>query len=245
MKILAHRGFSGNYPENTMLAFRKAVEAHADGIELDLHLSKDGELIIIHDELLERTTGKKGYVHDYLCKELQSIDAGIFSHDYQEETLIPSFSQYAHFIKDKDVITNIEIKTNRRYYPAIEEKILEALKAFSIEDKVIISSFNWLSVCRFKMIAPHIATAVLIEDTYVANIERQVASLAINFLHPDIHLLDDSIIESCNQAGVPLNIWTVNTEQQIKQAQQWGAQGIITNHPDLCWSLLNPPAPTL
>ena len=154
MKIFAHRGFSGNYPENTMLAFEKAVEVKSDGIELDIHLSKDGKLMIIHDEKLLRTTGFPGMVCDYTKDELVKINAGKTKEDKFGFTPIVEFEQYCNYIKDKNIITNIEIKTNNMYYPGIEEAAVEILKKYNLEEKVIFSSFNWLSVVKVKKIAP-------------------------------------------------------------------------------------------
>jgi len=112
MKIIAHRGFSGLYPENTMLAFEKALEAGADGIELDIHLSKDGEVMIIHDEALKRTAGHPGAVSDYKRSELEKISAGKTQNDSFGFTPIPSLEEYLSFMaQHKDKFTNIELKT--------------------------------------------------------------------------------------------------------------------------------------
>ena len=107
MDIIAHRGFSGAYPENTMLSFQKAVEHGADGIELDVHLSKDGELMIIHDESLKRTTGVDGFVFDYTRSELERINAGKTKNDEFGFTPIPSLEEYLSMIKGTGLYTNI------------------------------------------------------------------------------------------------------------------------------------------
>ncbi|WP_332447122.1 glycerophosphodiester phosphodiesterase [Sphaerochaeta sp.] len=244
MQVYAHRGFSGKYPENTMLAFSKAVEAGSDGIELDLHCTKDGKLVIMHDETLKRTTGLPGYVRDYSLDFLQQCNAGLPYENQFGETPIPSFSEYCAYIRDKDVVTNIEIKTNRIYYERIEEKALETIRCFGIEDKVLFSSFNWLSVMACNHLAPHIPCAALIEDAYVDNIEYSLHDLGITYLHPDIHLLDDQNVKACKDQHIGLNVWTVNTPQDLKQLIAWGVDGVITNHPDLCLAALNPPIPT-
>ena len=142
MKIIAHRGFSGVYPENTMLAFRKAIEIGADGIELDVHLSKDGQVMIIHDEALKRTTGLDGVVSDYTRAELEKISAGKTKNDEFGFTPIPSLEEYLAFMAEhKDKFTNIELKTAPVYYPEIEEKTLELVRKFDLEKNIIDSSF--------------------------------------------------------------------------------------------------------
>ena len=127
MDIIAHRGFSGAYPENTMLSFQKAVEYGADGIELDVHLSKDGELMIIHDESLKRTTGIDGFVFDYTRSELERINAGKTKNDEFGFTPIPSLEEYLSMIKGTGLYTNIELKTAPVCYPGIEEKTIDKM----------------------------------------------------------------------------------------------------------------------
>lgn len=111
MLNIAHRGFKGVYPENTMLAYEKAVETGADGIEFDVQLTKDGELVIIHDEDLERTTDGKGLVKDKTLHELKKLNASKGC-PYCEVQTTPTLREYFDFAKDKDIITNIELKTS-------------------------------------------------------------------------------------------------------------------------------------
>ena len=124
IKTYAHRGFSGLYPENTMLAFRKAVEeGFCDGIELDVHLSKDNEIVIIHDETVDRTTNGTGFVKDKSLEELKKLKANYTFNETYEDQEIPTFEEYCKYVSDKNIITNIEIKTNLIYYPNIEKII--------------------------------------------------------------------------------------------------------------------------
>ncbi len=122
-KILAHRGASAYAPENTMAAFKKAIEMNADGIELDVHLSKDGYIVIIHDERVDRTTDGKGEVKDFSLDELKKLDAGSwFSDEYKGEK-IPTLEELLSLIKNTEIYLNIEIKAGYRVYPDIEEKL--------------------------------------------------------------------------------------------------------------------------
>ncbi|NCD05309.1 MAG: glycerophosphodiester phosphodiesterase [Spirochaetia bacterium] len=233
MKIYAHRGFSGEYPENTMLAFEKAVEVRSDGIELDVHLSKDGKLIVIHDEFLLRTTGKPGKVSDYDRSELIKINAGKTKDDKFGFTPIVEFEDYCNYIKDKDIITNIEIKTNNIYYPGIEEKAIELVKKYKLEEKVIFSSFNWLSVIKIKELVPYMKSALLQEDYLTQNIGNLEKSFKINYYHPDGRLLDDNIVENCKINDIKINSWAVNELEIFIKMKKWNIEGIITNYPDL------------
>ena len=122
-KNFAHRGFSGKYPENTLLAFEKAIEAQADGIELDVQLTKDGEIVIIHDETIDRTTNGKGLVADYIYEELEKFDASYIYTGQFGFNKIPTLREYFNLIKDTNIVTNIELKTGINEYQGIEEKV--------------------------------------------------------------------------------------------------------------------------
>ena len=115
MLNIAHRGFSGKYPENTLLAFQKGIEAGADGFEFDTHLTKDGEIVIIHDERLDRTTNAQGFVKDYTLEELRKVDA---SKPFPECGFcgIPTLLEYFELIRCRNLITNIELKNGIFWY---------------------------------------------------------------------------------------------------------------------------------
>jgi len=237
MRIIAHRGWSGCYPENTMLAFRKAAEIKADGIELDVHLSKDKEVMIIHDEALIRTTGKSGAVSDYTRSELERISAGKTKEDVFGFTPIPALEEFLDFLAGTDLMVNIELKTAPVYYPGLEEKTLSLVKRFKLEDRVIFSSFNWLSVMKLKELAPSIPGGLLIELPRIRNIGYQIHDLKLQAYHPDYALLDDEAVSELHANAVDINVWTVNDEAKMKQCQKWDVAGLITNNPDLAIKL--------
>lgn len=237
MKIIAHRGWSGKYPENTMLSFKKAVEIGIDGIELDVHLSKDGEVMIMHDEALSRTTGMTGVISDYTRSELERISAGKTKNDEFGFTSIPSLEEYLDFVSKTDVFTNIEIKTLPTYYPGIEEKTLALVERFSYIDRVVFSSFNWLSVMKIKILRPEAQAGVLIANPRIDNIGCELSDIGLDTYHPDFSLIDQSAIEECHRHGISVNTWTVNDEMRMKECQKWGVDGLITNNPDLAISL--------
>lgn len=239
MKIYAHRGFSGEYPENTMLAFRKAIEIGADGIELDIHLSKDGEVMIIHDEALVRTTGRSGVVSDYTRSELEKISAGKTKEDSFGFTPIPSLEEFLSFMAEhKDKVTNIELKTAPVYYPGIEEKALALVKKAGLEKNIIWSSFNWLSVLKMKNLAPGMPAGLLFEGCPMYNMAPLFKDFNVDFYHPDFKDLTDGIVKGLTAGGIGLNVWTVNEEEQMKQCIDWDINALITNYPDRAIALL-------
>ena len=237
MKIIAHRGWSGEYPENTMLAFKKAAEVKADGIEMDVHLSKDGEVMVIHDEALIRTTGKEGIVSDYKRSELEKISAGKTKNDSFGFTPIPSLEEFLDFLKDTDLMVNIELKTAPVFYPTLEEKTLGLVKRFGLENRVIFSSFNWLSIMLLKKLAPEIPGGLLIGNPKIKNIGYAIKETGFDAYHPDFALLDDEAVKELQANKVAINVWTVNKEEDMKKCQKWGVDGLITNHPDLAIKL--------
>lgn len=238
MKIIAHRGFSGVYPENTMLAFKKAIEIGADGIELDVHLSKDGQVMIIHDEALKRTTGLDGVVSDYTRAELEKISAGKTKNDEFGFTPIPSLEEYLAFMAEhRDKITNIELKTAPVYYPEIEEKTLELVRKFDLEKNIIYSSFNWLSIERMQRLGTISETGLLFSGMKLYNQAHIIKSLGINYFHPDFNDLTDEIVKSYLDNKVGLNVWTVNEIEDMKVCLSWNIDGLITNFPDRAISI--------
>ncbi|MBI9094536.1 MAG: glycerophosphodiester phosphodiesterase [Sphaerochaeta sp.] len=234
MNIFAHRGYSGKYPENTMLAFEQAVASGAQGIELDVHFSKDGKLVIIHDELLKRTTGKEGSVDDYTLDELVQINAGKVFSDKFGHTPIPSFEEYCAYVRDKDIISNVEIKTNLLYYTGIEEELSKSVKKFGIGEKVLFSSFNWLSAVRIRQLEGTIPCGLLFEDRSLRHIAYQAKSMGFAYIHPDRHLIDQEMVNECKELGIGLNVWTVNDKESLDRLREWEVDGIITNYPPTC-----------
>lgn len=238
MKIIAHRGFSGIYPENTMLAFKKAIEIGADGIELDVHLSKDGQVMIIHDEALKRTTGLDGVISDYTRAELEKISAGKTKNDEFGFTPIPSLEEYLAFMAEhRDKFTNIELKTAPVYYPEIEEKTLELVRKFDLEKNIIYSSFNWLSIERMQRLGTISETGLLFSGMKLYNQAHIIKSLGINYFHPDFNDLTDEIVKSYLDNKVGLNVWTVNEIEDMKVCLSWNIDGLITNFPDRAISI--------
>lgn len=239
MIIYAHRGSSGVYPENTMLAFEKAVEEGADGIELDVQLTKDGQVVVIHDETLARTTGGEGYVRDYTLEELKKFDAGKIKEGAYGVQTIPSFEEYCEFAAEKKIITNIEIKTGVYYYEEIEAKTLEILKRHHLEEKVVFSSFNHLSILELKKMAPDIPCGALLGELGLGNAGYYCQKYQFDYYHPYFKTLTAEAVENCRKYGIGLNVWTVNTTDEFNQLYDWKCEGAITNYPGLCRNWLN------
>lgn len=242
MKVMAHRGYSGAYPENTMLAFRKAVEAGCDGIELDVHESKDGVLVVFHDDYLDRTTDGCGRICDRTFDELRRFNAAkLWDGKYAPEK-IPSFEEYCQWASTQDIFTNIEIKTDRVYYPDIEQKTWEMVIKYHLEKKVMFSSFNHISLKRFQEFVPAEVKlgALVLEESGLKVFPGEYCHAAgFQAFHPDIRALDDENVKSCKDNGIELNVWTVNNSAGLDKLWTWGCDGIITNYPNMARAWLD------
>ncbi len=137
--IIGHRGMKAFYPENTMISFQKAIEAGVDGIEMDINMTKDGHLVVIHDTSVDRTTDGSGPVQNMTLKELKELDAGSrFSSDFKNEK-IPTFEEFLEFVKSKNLLLNVEIKD---YRLCVVDKTIKTLEEYKLSDRYVITCFN-------------------------------------------------------------------------------------------------------
>lgn len=233
MKVLAHRGYSGKYPENTMTAFKKALEIGADGIELDVQLTNDGHVVVIHDETIDRTTDGCGLVRNYTLKELHAFDASAIKPGPWGKERIPTFDEYCSWVKDTDLITNVEIKSGKCYYRGLEAKTLAVVKKYGLEDRIIFSSFNHLSAFLIKTMDPHIACGLLAEHGGIENAGDYCKDFGFKYYHPSQNELTEENIENLKENGIGLNVWTVDTLEKLQWLYEIGADSVITNWPEI------------
>lgn len=230
-KIFAHRGFSGKYPENTMLAFEKAVEIGVDGIELDVHLTKDNVLVIIHDEDIKRTCNGEGLVKDMTYEELMQFDASATYAGAYGINRIPTLREYFELVKDTDLITNIELKTGIFEYPTIEQRVIDMIKEYGLEKKIILSSFNHYTILRCAEIAPEIKRGFL-SESWLINYGKYTADNNVQCCHPIFRFLSQETVDEMHGAGCEINTWTVNEYEDIKRLSAIGIDALIGNYPD-------------
>ncbi len=238
VKNYAHRGFRSKYPENTLIAFEKAIKANCDGIEFDVHLTKDDEVVIIHDETLEGTTNGSGRIKDHTLAELKTLDA---SHKFYNEVgrqEIPTLREYFDFVKDQEIISNIELKTGIYEYLGIEEKVNDLIKEYELEHKVLISSFNHESILRMKEIAPSIKCGLLF-DTWLIHPEKYVKNLGIDCYHPVGYSMRQDIVDALKAEDIIVNVWVGKEPVDFKALIKMGIDGIITDYPDIIDKILN------
>ncbi len=227
----AHRGASGHCPENTMVAFRRGLELGATGIETDVQMSKDGALVLIHDESVQRTTGQHGEISQLHSDEIRRLDAGSwYSQEFAGEC-IPTLDELLDWAASTELTLNLELKNNIEPYTGMEEKVIEAVRARGLEERTIISSFNHYSLVTCKRIAPEIRTGILYVENLVDpwNYARNIGAEA---LHPYHLTMESFIVRHANAAGIMSNPFTINDPERMQQLIDMGCAGIITDYPD-------------
>ena len=233
--LFAHRGFSGKYPENSPLAFRKVVEeTRADGIESDVHITRDGKLVIFHDPSVERTSNGTGYIKDMTYEELLSLDIGAWKSPAFAGEHIWTFTQLLEFCRETKLLLNIELKNYEVFYPELEERVIAEIRAARMEEHVFASSFNHISMQRFKALCPEIETGLLY-DKPLLDIEQYIQRSSADNMHPRYMLLQyqPELTDLYHSLGMKVNTWTVNDEENMRDMLARGVDCIISNHPDL------------
>ncbi|MDR3295036.1 MAG: glycerophosphodiester phosphodiesterase [Clostridiales Family XIII bacterium] len=238
VKNFAHRGYRARYPENTMLAFQKAIEAGCDGIELDVQRSKDGSVVIMHDERVDRTTDGAGFVRDMTLAELRALDAG-------QGERIPLLDEYFDLVAPLPLITNIEMKNSEIPYDGMEKQVIAMVRERRLDDRIIFSSFKHDSAILCKQTAPGIPCGLLckIHELLPPNAPKVFARMRdhrIDYIHPDVSSLNFALLEALTQEGIPVNVWTVNAPAVLKRLlAEPCVHGVITDDPALLAGILN------
>ena len=237
---LAHRGFSGYYPENTRVAFEAAVEkTNCDGFESDVHFSKDGKLVIIHDPVLDRTSNGTGYVKDYTYEELCQFDLGSWKGaEFAGQTMM-TWAELLDFCKQTHKVCNLELKNYEVFYSGLEEAVIREIERFQMQDQVFLSSFNHISMESCKRMNPEIKTGLLY-DKPIHNPEYYFSQTISDAIHPRWCLLQYQrhLTDAYHTMGKEVNTWTVNTEEDVRDMIAQGVDCIISNYPDMAGELI-------
>lgn len=229
--VYAHRGASAYAPENTLPAFRLAEEQGADGIELDVHLTKDGELVVIHDEKLDRTTNGVGLVRDYTLAELKRFCADNGMPGFADAR-IPTLREVLERVRPGRMLVNIELKTGILWYEGIEKKTLDLVAELGMQDRIIYSSFNHYSIAEVRRLAPEAQTAYLFGDI-PCDIEQYAAQRGVGGLHPGLYCVKmGNLLKTYLDSGLAVRVWTVNGAEDLRWLMEEGAD-VITNDPKL------------
>lgn len=229
---VAHRGWSGRAPENTMAAFRLALaEPDIEWIELDVQLSKDQVPVVIHDFKLNRTTNGRGEVKDWTAAELASLDAGHwFSQKYQGEG-VPTLDDVLRESLGRCKL-NIELKTDGIRYPMLEEKVLERIYAFDAQKEVVLTSFHEGTLYRARKLSSEVRTGLIL-DAWRSSLTKELKELGADFLSIGYSRLNKERLAELGAEGIQTMAWTINDERTIRKLAGLDTNLMIcTNYPE-------------
>jgi len=239
MWIIAHRGASGHAPENTMAAFRRAVEMGAGFIETDLRLTRDARVVAIHDDTLDRTSSGRGDVHEYTLQELRALDAGSWFRSPDGESFagerIPTLDEILAFAHERDVVFYLEIKSESAW--GIEHPVVAALGEFHQSVRVIILSFELGTLEAVHRLDPTIMTAYLY-DRRVKNPVETAVQTGARQIAPRTNLVTPALVQEAHDAGLQVVTWTANEPDLMRSLITAGVDGIMTDYPDLLRKIL-------
>ena len=237
-KVWAHRGASAYAPENTLEAFELAIRQKADGIELDIQMTKDGKLAVIHDETIDRTCDGTGYVKDFTMEELKRFRCSKIQPEFGT-SVIPELIEVLELVKPFDLTVNIELKTGVFRYKGIEKEALAQVKKAGLEGRVIYSSFHHPSIVKVKKLNPKAITGLLFSDGFI-NVPGYAKLIGADALHPSLnHLRSKKLMKEAGKKKLPLHVWTVNDKNMMEYLAEQGIEAIITNYPDIAKEIVN------
>lgn len=230
-QIWAHRGASGGAPENTLDAFALAVELKADGVELDVQLTRDRKLVVIHDERIDRTSDGTGYVGAMTLEELRKYNYNKTHPEFQHCD-IPTLEDVFKLLKPTELRINIELKTGINFYPGIELAVIQLVERYGLENRVIYSSFNHESIKKVKGLRPE-AECGFLYSSGIADAVSYAVAHHVEALHPAaFNMKYPGFVEACKERGIKIHTWTVNSVNEIEQMRQYGVDALITNYPE-------------
>jgi len=248
---VAHRGGAGLAPENTLAAFNRGLAHGADFLELDIHMSKDGQLVVIHDATLARTTNASGEVSDYTAAELAALDASAryFGAFTPERQAVPTLDQVLTLAKGRAGLQiEIKLRADKTRYPGIEAKLVEMLRAQGMLDDVVVLSFDFPTLQEIKEIEPRLKTCALISTAYLQGIGRggpakvadEMDALDVEYVGVKDTWLSDPLLFALTARGLQVGVWTVNDAESIRQFAAKGVAFITSDQPDLLREVLAP-----
>ena len=234
--VIAHRGFSSEAPENTLAAVRAAIAAGADMVEVDVTLTADGEVVVIHDDTLDRTTNGSGPVAEHTLEELLRLDAGAwFARRFRGER-IPTLAQLLEEVRGRTLI-NVEIKSEavgEKAAGGIAERVVRLIREREMADQVVVSSFEPRALLHIAELDPELATASLYNEELHRDLDPlaivgEVGARALNLSQDQA---TPAIVERCRQNGISVGVYTANRTDEMRRLIRMDVDAIFTDRPD-------------
>jgi glycerophosphoryl diester phosphodiesterase len=238
-RVIAHRGFSGAAPENTLAAVRAAIAVRADMVEIDVTLTADGHIVVIHDETLDRTSDGSGDVSQATLAELQELDAGSWFDPSFAEERIPTLDDVLFEVEGR-ILLNVEVKSEA-VARGVVAKVASAIREHGMVDQVVVSSFSPTALREMHSVAPEIRTAVLYNTTYHQGQDAVeiVTDLGASIFNIKRQRLTGNMLRRCREHGIPVGIYTVNKPRRMRRLVKKNVGAIFTDHPDRLLEVLN------
>jgi len=237
VQILAHRGASAYAPENTLAAFRLAIDQRADWLEMDVQQTSDGRLVVFHDLRVERTTSGRGALRDLTLDQVRELDAGSWFDQQFAGERVPTFEEVLALAQDNGIRIFPEVK-DPRFYPGIEERLASTIAAFGYEDRTVVQSFDAASLEKLRRINPHLRLAALYTATSPFKGDPPAGAEVVG---PPWELVaaDRSLVRDAHASGRQIIVWTVDSQSGMQQMLDARVDGIITGRPDVARRLLD------
>jgi glycerophosphoryl diester phosphodiesterase len=242
--VIAHRGASAYAPENTLAAFELAVIHGADAIELDVDLTRDGQLVVMHDETIDRTTDGHGRVRDLTLADIRRVDAGAWKDAAYAGERVPLLEEVFEAVGQR-VLIDVELKDMSLRGNGLEAAVAVLIEKHDLADRVLISSFNPLALRRMKQINAQLACGLIYaldQPIFLRNASLAWLIPGLNARHPHYSQVDRAVVDHFHAQGVAVSVWTVNQIGVARAMAQAGVDGIIGDDPALIREALEPPS---
>jgi glycerophosphoryl diester phosphodiesterase len=233
--IIAHRGAAGHAPENTLAAFERAVELGTGFIETDLHLTRDGQFVAIHDSTLDRTTNGKGTVHEFTLAEIRKVDAGLwYDRSFMGEK-VPTLEDVLEFGRKHDVVFYLEVKYEAAW--GMHHALVAALQKTQSAARTIVISFDPKTIGAIRSLDPSLMVGILVEDPKIDAVKAAL-DVGARQVCPKWTLITKELVARAHDAGLQVVTWTVNQVEEMQLMIAAGCDGIMTDLPDRLRALL-------
>lgn len=230
--VFGHRGASRYAPMNTLPAFELAAAQGAAGVELDVRLTRDGQMVIIHDDTVDHTTDGSGHIQHMTFAEVRELDAGGWFGEQFKGTRIPTLDEVFEAVGSK-LLINVEIKSEAPEDTGVEARIADAIARFGLRERVIVSSFDPLALWRFRKILPEVAIGYLHAEDIPAHVSSLMIGLAHEARHPHHTEINARYMDWARRNDYFVNTWTVNDPARAVELRDLGVHTLITDTPDV------------
>ena len=237
---IAHRGASGNFPENTRLAFEKAIEARADMIEIDCQTTSDGHVVVFHDERLNRTAGVSGTVKSKTLQQLKKLDVGQWKKRSFRGEGVLTLEEVLEIIAGK-VDLCLDIKQYNASQPGMEIKLLFIVSHYDYLDQTIFSSFDYPCLERIRELAPEARIGVIYGAGVKADPFVAAERLEASSMHVQRQMATRPFLDKAWETGLDVHVWTLNEVRDMEKFASLGVQGIVSDYPEKLWQLKSMP----